>query len=162
MLSTPMAAATKKTNRPSTRRGLWGGKSQRSSRVRAKQEQSQQDIVEAALRFLRRHGLADLTVNAVAKEAKLTPQSVHYYFRSREDLAAAVIEASTQRELAALLEQVNRTSGDADAVEAVVRTLVARYRDDLESFRARHVWPQLQGPQFVYQLQAILPLASAV
>jgi AcrR family transcriptional regulator len=130
--------------------------------VRAKQERSQQEIVEAALRLLKSHPLADLTVNAVAREAQITPQSVHYYFRSREDLAAAVIEALGQRELESLLEQVNAAPNDLGALEVFVRALVTRYRDDLESFRAQHVWPQIQGRRFVYQLQTITPLSVAV
>jgi AcrR family transcriptional regulator len=130
--------------------------------VRAKQERTQQDIVEAALRCVRHNGLSDLTVNAVAKEARLTPQSVHYYFRSREDLAAAVIKALSQRELAALLERVRDTSGPADALEALVRSIIAHYRGDLETFRARYVWPQLQGREFTYESQDVEPLTSAV
>lgn len=48
-------------------------------------------ILDAALRVLERDGGADLSYDAVAREADLTKAGVMYHFATREDLVRAVV-----------------------------------------------------------------------
>jgi TetR/AcrR family tetracycline transcriptional repressor len=47
---------------------------------------TREEIIEAALRILRRDGLAKLTMRAVAKEMGVTPMAVYHYVDSKDDL----------------------------------------------------------------------------
>jgi TetR/AcrR family transcriptional regulator, tetracycline repressor protein len=47
---------------------------------------TREEIVEAALRLLRRDGLSKLTMRAVASEMGVTPMAVYHYIDSKEDL----------------------------------------------------------------------------
>ena len=44
-------------------------------------------LVAAGLALFARHGIARISLNAIAKEAGVTPAMLHYYFSSREALS---------------------------------------------------------------------------
>jgi AcrR family transcriptional regulator len=50
-------------------------------------------ILAAALKLVARRGLAALTMNAVAKEAGITRQTVYFYFGSRQNLLSEMMRA---------------------------------------------------------------------
>ena len=52
------------------------------------------DILDAAEAVVMRHGVRNLTLDAVAAHAGLSKGGLLYHFRSKEDLAAAMIERS--------------------------------------------------------------------
>jgi AcrR family transcriptional regulator len=56
-------------------------------------EQRRQDFVEAAVRVIAEHGLADATTRRIAEAAGAPLASLHYCFRSKEELFVAVFEA---------------------------------------------------------------------
>lgn len=53
-------------------------------------------LIEAAIEQIEAHGLAKLTVRAVAATANANVASVNYYFRSKDALVAAALETSIQ------------------------------------------------------------------
>jgi|SRR5262252_2677456 len=56
-------------------------------------EETRKRIVEAAARVLARNGVASTSVKDIAAEAGVAPGLVHYYFRTKEELVAAAVEA---------------------------------------------------------------------
>lgn len=56
-------------------------------------EETRKRIVEAAARVLARDGYAATSVKDIAAEAGVAPGLVHYYFRTKEELVAAGVEA---------------------------------------------------------------------
>ena len=59
--------------------------------MRKKQEQVRQRIIEAAYDSFWRSGFARTNVDGIAARAKLTKRTVYSYFRSKDDLLAAVL-----------------------------------------------------------------------
>ncbi len=53
---------------------------------------SREELLDIALNLFSRQGIANTSLNAIAKEAGVTPAMLHYYFNSREQLLDAMIE----------------------------------------------------------------------
>lgn len=53
---------------------------------------SREQLLDIALSLFSRQGIAQTSLNAIAKEAGVTPAMLHYYFTSREQLLDAMIE----------------------------------------------------------------------
>ncbi|HDT3267517.1 TetR/AcrR family transcriptional regulator [Enterobacter ludwigii] len=53
---------------------------------------SREQLLDIALSLFSRQGIAQTSLNAIAKEAGVTPAMLHYYFNSREQLLDAMIE----------------------------------------------------------------------
>ncbi|MCI1899025.1 MAG: TetR/AcrR family transcriptional regulator [Enterobacter sp.] len=53
---------------------------------------SRERLLDIALDLFSRQGIAHTSLNAIAKEAGVTPAMLHYYFNSREQLLDAMIE----------------------------------------------------------------------
>ena len=53
---------------------------------------SREELLDIALTLFSRQGIANTSLNAIAKEAGVTPAMLHYYFNSREQLLDAMIE----------------------------------------------------------------------
>lgn len=64
------------------------GRPRGGKRVTASREQ----LLDIALLLFSRQGIANTSLNAIAKEAGVTPAMLHYYFNSREQLLDAMIE----------------------------------------------------------------------
>ena len=64
------------------------GRPRGGKRVTASREQ----LLDLALELFSRQGIARTSLNAIAKEAGVTPAMLHYYFNSREQLLDAMIE----------------------------------------------------------------------
>lgn len=64
------------------------GRPRGGKRVTASREQ----LLDIALDLFSRQGIARTPLNAIAKEAGVTPAMLHYYFNSREQLLDAMVE----------------------------------------------------------------------
>ena len=64
------------------------GRPRGGKRVTASREQ----LLDIALNLFSRQGIANTSLNAIAKEAGVTPAMLHYYFNSREQLLDAMVE----------------------------------------------------------------------
>ena len=53
---------------------------------------SREQLLDIALHLFSRQGIANTSLNAIAKAAGVTPAMLHYYFNSREQLLDAMIE----------------------------------------------------------------------
>lgn len=61
-------------------------------------------LIEAAEQLIGEEGFAAVTARKVASKAGLKPQLVHYYFRTMDDLLAAVVRRSGERNLERLVK----------------------------------------------------------
>src|SRR3990170_216037 len=87
----------KKTRRPASRR------SRRKAPV-VPDGETERRILEAARTVFVRHGTAGARMQEIAREADVNQALLHYYFRSKERLAAAVFQLAAGRMLPALVE----------------------------------------------------------
>jgi AcrR family transcriptional regulator len=69
-------------------------------------EARREQIAEAALEVIARHGTRSLSVGAVAKRVGLVPSAIYRHFHSKEEILSAAIERMGER----LLDNVARAS----------------------------------------------------
>lgn len=62
--------------------------------VKAKDPQKEQTIFQAALDVIAERGLAGLSMEAIAREAKIATGTLYIYFRSKEELVGALYKAT--------------------------------------------------------------------
>lgn len=55
-----------------------------------------QEISQALLRTIARHGYAKSTINKIAAEADLTPGLIHYHFKTKQDILRGLIQTLTR------------------------------------------------------------------
>src|SRR5690606_33866074 len=77
-------------------------------------------IVRSAARLFYRKGIGAVSVDAVAEAAGVTKRTLYNHFRSKDDLAAAYMEARDQPNLAHFRESFEAAEGSAaDRMRAV-------------------------------------------
>ena len=102
-------------------------------------------IVVATLRAIERDGLDALTVRSIAREAGVNIAAINYYFRSKDDLVALVLERALDRALADPLAEFDRlASGGKDARVALAGAVEAALGAAVKL--PRTVVAQLHGP----------------
>src|ERR1700710_2370190 len=79
-------------------------------------EQRRAELLEAAIHLIGAHGLDAVTHRAVAAEAGVSPASTSYYFRSKDGLSDAPLNALATREIA-LLRARREALGEARAAD---------------------------------------------
>ena len=78
-------------------------------------------LLEAALALFSRHGIAETSLSAIARRARVTPALVHYYFGSREQLLDALMD----ERIAPLVARIGvRLSESGDDPGTIVRAFV--------------------------------------
>ncbi len=85
-------------------------------------------IAEAALEVISRHGTAKLNVGAVARRIGIVPSAVYRHFRSKDEILSAAIARMGER----LLENVDRAAregGSRGRLHKLLRLHVATIRD---------------------------------
>src|SRR5438270_7484264 len=104
-----------------------------------------QRIVDAMRGSVARRGAAGSTFDHVAREAGVSRGLLHYYFGTKERLLVEVV----RREWEVTRDQLERTVGAADSVEAVLSALVESFEDFIA-----------EGPSTVVTFYEILALAQ--
>lgn len=110
-------------------------------------------LLDAARAVLGDEGLPGFTVARVAGRADVSKPSFYYYFRSREELVAALADQIAAEEAAELTRAAYAAEDGPAAVDAAVRAAVAWHRADLDRYRLLHQWPAVIGivPGFLEQ-----------
>ena len=118
--------------KPAAPRAASAAREQHRERLRALTRQA---ILQAAETVLLRDGLDTLTLDAIAAELGLTKQGLYYHYPSKEALLAEL----TLQEWTAAADAVHAATAAAatapEALEALVRSYVARYAGRLPMFR---------------------------
>jgi AcrR family transcriptional regulator len=92
-------------------------------------EGKRERLVHSATDLLHRHGVDSPTLNQIAHAAGVPPGNVYYYFKTRDDLVEAVIDARADG-LAQLLDSLDRRSSPRTRLKALARVWIAN-RDDI-------------------------------
>lgn len=81
-------------------------------------------LIEATLKTIHTYGIAETTMQRIAKQAGLSASIIHHYFRNKDDLLAA-----TMRQCLTDLRRdvVSRLSGAHSPRERVIRVLQANF-----------------------------------
>jgi AcrR family transcriptional regulator len=86
-------------------------------------------LLEAARVLVAEQGPEALTLSALATQVGLSRPSLYEYFRSRDDLVAAMVEDELPRWIAELEAEVRRHTTPSDRIAAFVRTQLRMLTD---------------------------------
>lgn len=89
-------------------------------------DRNRSDVLDAAGRVIREHGLAEATVSAIGREAGLTHGAVYRHFTSKNNLAASAIARDFGR-IVEMLETMAAEGGDIS--DYVAAYLAGDHRD---------------------------------
>ena len=90
-------------------------------------------LLDIALTLFARHGIADTTLAAIAREAGVTPAMVHYYFKTRDQLLDLLIE---ERFLSVRVSVADVFKANSDDPVAAITQLTQRLMD----IATEHPW----------------------
>lgn len=100
-------------------------------RVARRQRRNREALVDAARRIMSQKGIDGSTMLEIAEQADVGAGTVYNYFKSKEDLAIAVLE-QLMHELALKIEKVTNTFDDPAQVYAFgIRTVIDTATGDL-------------------------------
>src|SRR5207253_2047360 len=99
----------------------------KSAPSRKKSEDTEAKILEAARSVFIRRGTAGARMQEIAAEAGVNQALLHYYFRSKDQLGAAVFAQMASRLFPALLQVL---SSDA-SLDAKIEQIVGVYHENL-------------------------------
>jgi AcrR family transcriptional regulator len=98
----------------------------RTEKVTRRLGERQEAIVAAARALAAEGGMAAVQIAPVAARAGIAAGTVYRYFPSKTELVAAVVEAVSARELAAVRAAAEKAPGPLSALAAAITTLAAR------------------------------------
>ena len=101
----------------------------------------EQAILDAATSLAAERGMSAVQIAAVAERAGIAAGTVYRYFPSKTDLVAALIEALSQRALAATRAAADAAPGPLSALAAGIATFAARAR-----YARRLIWAATSEP----------------
>ena len=110
-----------------------GSVRQASARVRQRNEARRLDILRAAARVFRRHGIAAAGMREIAEEARLSPGNLYHYFNGKDEILLFCQERTLARMHAAVREARGTA---AERLRAVLQAHVHSMLDELESATA--------------------------
>jgi AcrR family transcriptional regulator len=119
---------------------------------RARGSLSREEILVAARRFIERDGLHELSFPRLAKELKAAPTSLYWYFHSKDELLAALVDDVT-KELYLRLDPIGDGPWDKEIIEYHLRfrALLSSspvYRD-VFGFRAQALFGRSRMTPFI-------------
>ena len=82
---------------------------------------ARQSLLQSAIRLLNERGMGNVSLNDVAREAKLNPALVTYYFGSKENLFQAVVEQVIGEWRAEILAVVPENAGPEETLRLRAR-----------------------------------------
>ena len=127
---------------------------QHKDTAQSRDKDTEQRILEAARTVFLRDGTAGARMQEIAREAGVNQALLHYYFRSKERLSAAVFQQVASRIFPALVQ----TLGADSSLDEKIDTLIGVYLDNLSAnpFVPGYLISELHHhPQRVQQLLSI-------
>lgn len=85
-------------------------------------------MIEAATRLIVKHGVADFTLESVAKALRVSPPNVRYYFSSKRELFFACFEKVTERGQAETMVRLENAHDWGSRLRAVVEATFSWYK----------------------------------
>lgn len=87
------------------------------------------EIVDAARRCFLRNGFHQTTTDDICREASITPGGLYHYFRSKDEVIAAVIEASARDAVDRLSELAESAANTRSSIRALAGSFSDALRD---------------------------------
>jgi AcrR family transcriptional regulator len=100
-------------------------RNQHGQRIGSKGQRTRQAVIEATIHLLERHGLRDVSVADVAREAQTSPATFYVYFRGVPEVVLAALETASQSSPA--LETLMARDWLGEGGETAARDLVEEY-----------------------------------
>ena len=122
----------------------------RIARRERRRERSREEIVDAARRVLLERGVADTTLEAVAREVGLTKAALYYYYPSKDALLFEIIFGAMAAQSHAIHEAVARAKDGGAALRAIIRSTFTAYAARLDDFRLTFLHGQVARPGSVH------------
>lgn len=123
-------------------------------------------LLEAARVLVAEQGPEALTLSALAAQVGLSRPSLYEYFRSRDDLVAAMVEDELPRWIDELEAEVHRHAAPADRIAAFVRTQLRMLTDGRHSalvvLAGHALGPAAQDRIMAEHARLFAPLVSAL
>ena len=107
-----------------------------SDRARRRSEARRLDILHAAARVFRRHGVAAAGMREIAEAADLSPGNLYYYFSGKDEILLFCQERTLAHMLAAVEAAHATPASCADQLRSVLRAHVHAMLDELEGATA--------------------------
>jgi len=92
-------------------------------------ESRHREIIDAARRCFLRNGFHQTTTDDICREAAITPGGLYHYFRSKEEVIAAVIQASAQE----AVQRLAQLAEDAANTRSSIRALAGLFSDSMRT-----------------------------
>ena len=86
-------------------------------------------LIAAAIELLHQHGVEKTTLADIAQAADVPVGNVYYYFKTKDDIVAAVIEAHVQQARAALASIAGRHRSPKSRLKALVSEFAGQSED---------------------------------
>jgi TetR/AcrR family transcriptional regulator, repressor of the mexAB-oprM multidrug resistance operon len=99
------------------------------NRQQIPREERTEELLTAATELFLKHGYAGTTMAEISAAAGVAPANVYWYFPSKDDIFAAVMDRMLRRETRALDHELR----DVDPLSALLRGL-----SDMRAFRSLH------------------------
>lgn len=100
------------------------------------QPRRRREVIDAAFQVISQVGLEGATLRAIAEQAGFTTGVIGHYFRSKEDLLAAALRASTED----TYQRIARAVGSSEGLDAVRAAVVEVLPDNPHVAREWAVW----------------------
>ena len=120
--------------RPSARRASPGHRPGRVGRPQGAPGDARAALIDAAILCFARDGIAGTTISGIAREGRVTPAMVHYYFGDKDAVVQAVID---ERLLPAFSPMRN---GLAVLAEAPLPRVLEAFVDGIAALVQAHPW----------------------
>ncbi len=117
--------------------------STREKRAKRRRQRVREDILEVARDLMLQHGVANVTLSAIADELELTKPALYYYFDSKDALVLELVEVTMSAEAAAVEAAMEGVESAADAVEALIRAVAGHYSSSFSEFRLVYMAGQI-------------------
>ena len=117
-------------------------------------------ILEAAARLISQTGLASMTFQTLGETLGVTKQAIIYWFPSKSDLTRQLILPALKLEADAVVGALEEVRTGRQAIEAVIRALIAFHLEDIGRFRLICVVAQFDTQ--VWQVAGLPQLADSI
>jgi TetR/AcrR family transcriptional regulator len=107
-----------------------------SSRVQKRYENRRLEILRAAGRTFRKHGLAETGMRDIAAAADLSPANLYNYFKGKHELLFFCQDSALERMLKALKQAESKRGGAAGKLSQVVESHLRCVLDEVEGSAA--------------------------
>ena len=117
----------------------------RQARKERRRSRTREEILEAARSVLLHHGVAAMTLEAVATEAGMSKTGLYYYFPSKDALVFELVYAAVDRHAHVIDDAASKAEDGAGAVRAVIGETVRTFAASIDDFRLVFLLSQVTG-----------------